>query len=325
MDCKVTGAFLCLLGFSFNLSAEPFLTRDQNPLVMIQGLPLPASARLPKARKLNWSATYNITNTLNFANTASESILLDYESHEFISSLSYGLDKGWAIRLDVPLIDYGAGFLDNKIDRWHQLLKLPQGSRPYSPDNLFRLNYQSRANTVVNIDQANSSLADIQLGVGKQLISTAAHNISLWITADLPTGDQQNLTGSKKTDLIMQLASEHRLAPDWLIDANLALILPGDSSLNTVTVASHIWSAQTGIEWRAFRPVSLRVQLNGHSAVYPDSGLKLLGSNYQLVFGGRAHLNSCSSFDISTSEDIKVGASPDVSFGLSYRQLTDCY
>jgi len=324
MDCKVTGAFLCLLGFSFNLSAEPFITRDQNPLAMIQGLPLPASARLPKAGKLNWSATYNITNTLNIANTATESILLDYESHEFISSLSYGMGEGWATRLDVPLIDYGAGFMDSRIDRWHQLLKLPQGKRPYYPDNQFRLSYQSGANTVVNIDQANSSLADIQLGVGKQLISTAAQNISLWITADLPTGDQQNLTGSKKTDWIVQAAGEHILDTDWRVDANLAFILPGDSSLNDAPVASHIWSAQTGIEWRAFRPVSLRVQLNGHSAVYPDSGLKLLGSNYQLVFGGRAHLNPCSSFDVAASEDVKVGASPDVSFGFSYRHLTDC-
>jgi hypothetical protein len=324
MDCKVTGAFLCLLGFGSSLSAEPFLTRDQNPLTMIQGLPLPASARLPEAGHLSWSATYNITNTLNIANTATESILLDYESHEFLTSLSYGLSGGWAIRLDVPLIGYGAGFLDNKIDRWHQLLKLPQGNRPNFPDNQFQLSYQYKTDTVVSIDKPNSSLADIQLGAGKQLINSAEQSFSLWITADLPTGDQQNLTGSKKTDLIIQLASQHRLNPSWQVDANLALILPGDSSLNTVAVANHIWSAQTGIEWRAFHSVALRVQLNGHSAVYPESGLKLLGSNYQLVFGGRTYLSSCSSIDIAASEDLKVGASPDVSFGFSYRHLTDC-
>lgn len=325
MDCKVTGAFLCLMGFGFNISAEPFITRDQNPFAMIQGLPLPASARLPKAGDLNWSATYNITNTLNIEKTSAESILLDYESHELISSIRYGLDKGWAIRLDVPLIYYGPGFLDRKIDRWHQIIGLPQGNRPSFPDNQFQLNYRYQGNTIVSIDQANSSLGDVQLGIGKQLVSSAERAFSIWITADLPTGDQQNLTGSKKTDWIIQAASQQQLAPNWQADANLALILPGDSSLNTAPVASHIWSAQTGIEWHAFRPVSLRVQLNGHSAVYPDSGLKLLGSNYQLVFGGRAHLSSCSSFDIAASEDIKVGASPDISFGFSYRQLTNCY
>ena len=325
MDCKVTGAFLCLLGFGFNLSAEPFITRDQNPLAMIQGLPLPASARLPESGNLNWSGTYNITNTLNIANTATESILLDYESHEFISSLSYGLTSDWAVRLDVPVIYYGAGFLDSRIDHWHKTLGLPQGYRPTFPDNQFQLNYRYKGTTIVSIDQASSSLGDIQLGIGKQFVSSAEHAFSLWITADLPTGDQQNLTGSKKTDWIIQAAGEHLLNPNWQIDANLAFILPGDSSLNGAPVASHIWSAQTGIEWRAFHPVSLRVQLNGHSAVYPDSGLELLGSNYQLVFGGRAHLSQCSSFDVSASEDVKVGASPDVSFGFSYRHLTACH
>ncbi len=324
MDCKVTGAFLCLLGFSFNLAAEPFITRDQDPLSMIQGLPLPASARLPRAGTLSWSATYNITNTLNITNTASESILLDYESHEFISSLSYGLSQNWAVRLDVPVIYYGAGFLDSKIDNWHRALGLPQGYRPYFPDNQFQLSYRYQGNTIVSIDQANTSLGDIQLGLGKQFISTAEHAFSLWITADLPTGDQQNLTGSKKTDWIIQAASEHQLDPNWQVDANIAFIHPGDSSLNTVTVASHIWSAQTGIEWRAFHAVDLRVQLNGHSAVYPDSGLRLLGSNYQLVFGGHTHLSACSMFDIAVSEDLKAGASPDVSFGFSYRHLTAC-
>ncbi len=292
---------------------------------MIQGLPLPASARLPKSGTLRWSATYNITNTLNIAKTSNESVLLDYESHEFISSLSYGLSQDWTVRLDVPVIYYGAGFLDGKIDHWHKALGLPQGYRPYFPDNQFQLSYDYKGNAVVSIDQANSSLGDIQLGFGKQLVNSAEQAFSLWITADLPTGNQQNLTGSKKTDWIIQAASEHQLDPNWRVDANLAFILPGDSSLNTVPVASHIWSAQTGIEWRAFHPVDLRVQLNGHSAVYPDSGLKLLGSNYQLVFGGRTHLSACSSFDIAASEDIKVDASPDVSFGFSYRHLTDCH
>jgi hypothetical protein len=312
------------MSFSLAASGEAFISRDQNPLAMIHGLPFPVSAVLPEAGNLDWSASYNITNTLNVENSATESIFLDYESHEFIASMRYGLVNTWALRLDIPLIYYGPGYLDNAVDSWHRAFGLPRGIRPSYPDNSFGLNYQNNTAMVVDIDKANSSLADIQLGIGKQLFSTADHAASLWLTADLPTGDLQSLTGSNNTDFIMQLAYQRRLASSWLVDASLALTLPGDARLNSAVIASHFWSAAGGVEWRAHRLFAVRVQLNGHSDIYPDSALKILGSNYQLVFGGRAQLDACTALDIAVNEDIKTSASPDFSLAFSYRRLSTC-
>lgn len=324
MDRKVSGAFLCLLGFAFNLSAQPFLSRDQNPLAMIHGLPLPANAVLPETGNLDWSASYIITNTLNAENTTTEAILLDYESHEFIASLSYGLASNWALRLDIPVIYYGGGFLDNAIDGWHQAFGLPRAGRPKSPDNSFHIYYQNDTATAVDIVSANNSLADIQLGIGKQLINTAAHAVSLWLTADLPSGNQQHLTGSEKTDFSLQLAYQGRIHQHWLGDTGLALTLPGDSSVASSAIADHVWSAHTGIEWRAHDLFTLRAQLNGHSDIYPDSELRLLGSNYQLVFGGRFDLGNCENVSMTVNEDLKSDASPDVSFNFTYQHFTAC-
>jgi hypothetical protein len=315
---------LCLLFAGTTASADAFLSRDQNPLLLIHGLPFVASARITPRDSLEWSLSYNITNTLNSESNATESLLLDYESHELDYSLSIGLAQDWAFRLDIPLIHYGGGFLDNAIDGWHEAFGLPQANRPNVADNGFHIRYLDNSNTVVDIVDSSSGIGDIQLGLGRQLHASADHASSVWLTADLPTGNQRELTGSEHTDFILQLASAHKLHSDWQLDASLALVVPGDSQLNGVEVADTVWFAHTGLEWNAHRAFALRVQLNGHTDIYPDSSLKLLGSSYLVVFGGRIHLDDCADFDIAISEDLKVGASPDASFIFSYRQRTGC-
>lgn len=325
IDFRVSGAFFCLLlATGATLTAEPFASRDQNPLNLIHGLPYPASALTNDDGQLDWMLTYNATNTLNSQSNASESIFFDYESHELNFSLNYGISPGWSASINVPFIYYGGGFLDNAIDSWHRTFGLPQASRPNVADNNFHLRYLDNSSPIVDIDNSSSGLADSQFGISKQLLSAPVNKASLSLIIDLPTGDHQQLTGSLKTDYILQVASQHRLDNAWSLDTNLALIMPGDSNLNGIRVANIVWYAQTGIEWRAHPAFDLRIQLNGHSAFYPDSELKLLGSNYLGVFGMRLHLDACTDFDFAFNEDLKVGASPDISFIFSYRQRVRC-
>ena len=71
------------------------------------------------------------------------------------------------------------------------------------------------------------------------------------------------------------------------------------------------------INWRAWDPVSLKVQLQAHSSYYRDSNLRILSDAYILNFGGTIYLD-CSTLDIAFSEDIKVDASPDGSLLVSW-------
>ncbi len=281
---------------------------------------MPADARLPAARAFDWSLTLALSNSLNPESSANEAILLDYEAHELLTRLRYGLSDDWALTLDIPLISYGGGFLDNAIENWHQAFGLPNGYRASYPDNAYRLYYRTGSTTVVDINTASNSLADIQLGIGRQLASTATQAISIWLSLDLPTGDQAALTSNGRSDMILQLASQHQLDTDWVLDAGIAVTLPGTSNLNGAAVANRIWSAQTGLEWQAHPNIALQLQLNAHTRIYPDSVLTILGNSYQLVFGGDLRLDECSSLSLSISEDIKPGSTADVSFGLSYRR-----
>ena len=305
-------------------AADSFIYREQNPLLQIHGLPYVTSALITPADQFEWALTYNITNTLNAQNHATESLLLDYESHVLNYSTSIGLGHGWAFRVDLPLIHYGGGFLDNAIDGWHETFGLPQANRPNVAANDFKIRYLDNSNTVIDLTRPSNGIADIQIGLGRQLHASADHAVSLWLSADLPTGTHDELTGSAHTDFSVQLSSTHKLHQDWTFDASLALVLPGDAELNGVRIAESVWFAHSGIEWHPHPAFDLRVQFNGHTDLYPDSGLKLLGSSYLVVFGGRIHLDDCADFDIAISEDLKVGASPDASFIFSYRQRTGC-
>ncbi len=320
---RACGAFFCLL-FSATGGAKSFSLRDQNPFVLIHGLPFPASAHLPQRGELDWSAGVNITNTVNNETALNEVLLLDYESYELVLSSSYGLNEHWALRLDVPLIYYGGGQLDGVIDRWHDIFGLPQANRPFVEDNQYQLHYARGATLITDLQQADNGLGDIQLGLGHQLLDGAVHAASVWLTLDLPSGEADALRGNGASDVSVQLATAHRLDDSWQLDTSLALLFAGDSALNTVTIADKVWYAHSALSWLVHPIIDVRVQLQGHSDIYANSNLKLLGSSYQLVFGGSVHLDSCARVDIAVSEDLKAGASPDVSFSINYRRQTRC-
>jgi hypothetical protein len=58
-----------------------------------------------------------------------------------------------------------------------------------------------------------------------------------------------------------------------------------------------------------------------HTPFYSDSDLKQLGApSAQVTLGGALHFSAKTSLDIGVTEDIVVGASPDVVFHLSLRR-----
>ena len=300
------------------------MTQDQNPFSLIHGQPQPVAARLPEANTTQWSLTLDVTNTLNSESSSNENLLIDFESYNLRLALLYGLNKDWALKIELPLIYYGEGFLDNTIDSWHDIFGLPRASRPLVADNQFQIFYDRNGQTLVNLDTSDSGLGDIQIALSRNIIKNQNSALSLWISADLPTGDQSSLTGNDSSDLSLWLAGDYRFHPEWSIDANIGVLLPGENQIETLVIEDQVLFAYAGIEWKAHDAFDLRIQLNGHSSFYSNSDLELLGAAYNITFGGRIHVGDCSDFDIAVSEDIKVGATPDVSFLFSWKSSIDC-
>jgi hypothetical protein len=317
------GAFLCLL-LTTSINAQPFLTQDQNPFSLIHGQPQPVAAKLPASGNTQWSLTLDITNTLNSDSSNTESLLLDFESYNLRYSLLHGLNDNWAIKIDIPIIHYGRGFLDNTIDNWHDFFGLPRANRPYVADDQYRIKYVKNGQTQIDFNTPHSDLGDIQIALGKSIIEQEGSALSLWLATDLPTGEASSLIGNDSSDLSVWLAGEYQLSDDWLVDTNLGILFPGKNQLSSLIIEDQVYFAHAGIEWQLHELIDLRIQLNGHSSFYANSHLKLLGSAYSMVFGGRIHVTDCSDIDLAFSEDVQVGATPDVSFLFTWRSRTDC-
>lgn len=317
--------FIACFAISTTVSAaQPFLTQDQNPFSLIHGQPQAVAAQLPEADTVQWSLTVDVTNTLNDETNNNETIFMDFESYNLRFAWLYGITDDWALKIDIPLIHYGEGFLDNTIDSWHEFFHLPRANRPNVADNQYQISYIKNGQTLVNLNTASSGLGDIQIALSRNIIQKQDLRLSLWLSADLPTGNQTTLTSNDSIDLSLWLASDYRFNSEWSIDTNVGVLFPGENQISGLAIEDQVLFAYLGFQWKADKTFDLRMQINAHSQFYSDSQLLLLGSAYNMVLGGRIHINKCSDIDLAFSEDIQVGATPDVSFLLSWKSNFDC-
>jgi hypothetical protein len=312
--------FYCLLFYFSNSTADsssPFLSHNQNPLVMIYGLPLPTAAKIIAANTSHLSASLNVSNTINVEASNNESLFVDAETYQLNLLLEYGLNKSWMLRFQLPLVAHNAGFLDSWIDDYHDLLSLPESIRPLHPIDRLQINYQLSGNTLVNIQQRTSGIGDISMQLGYQATTEKDFNISYWGSLKLPTGEAQQLTGSGSTDLAFWLSTDAGLKHNRWLYASLGIMYIAGSEVMPSIQKNTVLFATAGFQMQPWESILLKLQLDSHSAFY-RSEMEFLGDVLQVTFGGTILLAS-SSIDIAISEDILPQTSPDVTFNISWK------
>ena len=307
----------------------PFLTRDQNPFILVYGQPLPTPARLPEPEKSRYAVSLDITNTLNAEATDDERLLADFESYLLTLSATETLGKGWALKLDVTFLHRGGGVFDHAIDEWHKLFGLPRANRPEIDDNLFNLFY-ARADasgsftTGAFVNSSTTGIADSQLSLGYRLFEDSQHALSAWAGIDVPLGDRDTLTGNDDLDYSLWLAGSTRPGRSVVLDTNVGMVFPGESVLAGLETEKVVGFGHVAAHYLPTPALALKLQLAGHTGYYRDTSMEFLGNALIIVFGGSLNLGRCSALDIGFSEDIDVGASPDASLLISWRSRFSC-
>lgn len=316
---------LALACLTASAHSSPFLTRDQNPFVLIYGQPLPTPARLPAAGELKYALSLDIANTLNIEDNASESLYVDFESYNLTLGGIYGLNQRWALKLDIPFIYRSGGVFDHAIDEWHKLFQLPRGNRPNVENDQFRLSYTSSGTTAIDTSTSQSGIADTQLGLGYSLLQDTENAVSLWASVDIPAGSSDELTGNDDLDYAMWLAASGKIGERSMLDTNIGVVLPGDSALAGMDSEDMVIFGHAGAQLALNRTLALKLQLAGHSGYYKNTSMDFLGSAIILIFGGSVNTGKCSAIDVGFSEDIKAGASPDIGLIVSWKSsLGNC-
>lgn len=299
--------------------AAPLLTVDQNPLTAVYGLPLPQDARLPAPGAGTVTASINLSNTLNIDASPEELLFMDGETHRFNLILDRGLNERWSLRLVLPWMEHGPGFLDRPIDRFHEIFDMPEGERSTQPRDRLRFAFQREGEQLLYIDSARSGAGDLRLILNRQLHRTeqAAYSLSGGVKA--PSGDSGKLTGSGAADAAFWAAGHWQTGKSLESSASLGLLFPGKGEILARYQTQQVAFGHAGLQWKIRPEAAVKLQLDWHTNFYKNTDSAFLGDVLQLSFGGTWRLEQGMELDFALTEDIKVDASPDANFNISLR------
>ena len=299
--------------------ADPFLTRNQNPLLALYGLPSPLPARLPEAGRWRSAGVVNWSNSASIDASGTSSFTMDAEAIEVRMHVERALNPLVAMRAELPWRRVSGGSLDSFIENWHDWFGLPDGSRSRLPREDLRIEHSVGGDTQLRVDESTSGPADIPLAAGYQLHVSEAHALATWLTVKVPVGDADELTGSGAVDVALSLAYRARPAEGWELFGQVNGVWLGEGDLLPELQESAAWTALAGATWNPWGSLDLTAQIEATSQIFDVDVAPLSGDALVLTFGGSYRTPGGWRFDLGISEDVEVDASPDVSFSFALR------
>jgi hypothetical protein len=304
----------------------PFYTQNQSPVIQIYGLPSIGEPSVVPARKTDLRLIMDLANNFVEDRNQRESILLDGQSTRISLDARYGLSRNFEVGLAIPYIVERGGFTDGFLDWFHNTFGFPGGGRDHAPKNRLLYQYQKDQQVLLKVDNSSHGIGDIQLTGGFQLYQSPmepSRAISLRTSLKLPTGDSQQLHGSGSTDLSLWITAGEGfrpgIGPITLFGAGGVM---GMTDGDVLKDQQRNWAGfgVLGLGWSPARWVALKIQANGHTSFYKNSGLEELnGSSVQLTIGGTFAFSKNIALDFGFTEDLLIRTSPDVVFHLALR------
>jgi hypothetical protein len=306
-------AVLCSL-WPYAAGSAPLLTRNQNPLVLPYGLPLPLPARLTAPGETRASLDVNWSNAANLETSGEREFTLDAETVDVRVRLERAFDERWGAMIELPWRSLSGGTLDGFIENWHDLFGLPEGPRKRMPKDRLLIDYQQSGESSLHLEDSASGIADIPLGLGYQLATSDDRALSAWLTLDVPVGDSDDLLGSGALDAALSVAGEMQLDDRWQLFGQVDAVWLGDGDILPEYQQSFVVAGLAGVSWNAWRALDLTVQFYANSQVFDVPVTGLSGDAVVLSYGGTWRTRGGWRFDFGMNEDIDVDASPDATF-----------
>ena len=264
--------------------------------------------------------TLTVSNTTNIESRNGEELLVDGESMELRWNGNWRLPKRWQVQLSVPLVHYSGGHLDSFIDDWHRLLGLQPGDRPARPEDELEFAYHRADGAGLDNTRSHTGLADSSVEFAYTLLATARGTVNLWVGVELPTGDRSALTGNGSVDAASWINGAWRLSTRWQLDATLGITRPGSVEPLPLDASALVPFGTLALSWRGGASYGLALQFDAHDSCVEESNVDFLGAAVLLTAGGYYRGGNGWRFEFGVTEDVRVGASPDVAFYFGIRR-----
>ena len=281
---------LVLLIFSTTAFAGPF----EGPLVIKNGHPLYAAIGSPSLMSAepenNLDINFSYSSTCRVKKSNDWYFGIDLEAAITDIQFKRLVGRETEIGLDIPIIRYGPGFMDNAVETFHDLIGLHDAyGRNDRPRNQFLLQITHNGEIVIQGKPGETALGDIMVEVKQALYDNRASTIiSVQAYLNVPTGDADSAFGSGKTNGGMAVLINERLRSDVMLYLNAGIgLIDKLEAMQDVKLKNYYYGG-VGLEWLYSKSIALNAQLFIQSSPFPKSGVyciddpSLLGS-----FGGR--------------------------------------
>ena len=323
MHLRNEAMFLILFGvFAWVTPAQPGPLQVQNrfPIYLMFLSPQPASAQLPAQGVLKTYLSFDYSSIYVDERSSEWQILMDMEMTVINLALSYGLSHRAAVRLDIPLVHMGGGFLDGFLENYHDALGVSNYGRESRPKNSFAYRMEKNGELWLEGDAGGLQLADATLSAQWSLVPVSGYShfkASLIAALKVPTGRTRYGFGSGRLDVGLFLPVEFGSHP-WSVYAMPGFIRHSDPKTRGADVSVHPnASFLIGAAYDYSERLQLLAQLNYFSSPLEKTGIGMIDDGaVELALGFRYHANPTWQVEFAFCEDLFTRAAPDFNLHL---------
>jgi hypothetical protein len=181
----------------------PLQATNRLPLHLLFLKPRPVPVHVPARGDLEVGVAAEYSNTFFDQHNNHWDVLMDMETMVAEVSLVYSPATRTALRVDLPLVSMGAGFLDGFLENYHDALGVANYGREKRPKNEYAYRVTKDGLTWVQGEQGTLEIADMVVSAQYEAVKArGALNMSgsLLMSLKLPTGDPDRGLGSGAFD-----------------------------------------------------------------------------------------------------------------------------
>ncbi len=261
---------------------------------------------------LSHSSTYTVQESGDWV------IHLDMEITELNFRYRRIVSDLFELNVDIPVLVVGRGFMDGFLENYHSTFGFADYGRSQRPQNDFLYEVRREGRLIVK-GRSGVRLGDIRLAVKKPLISRDGLGLSLRGDVEIPVSSARQGFSNGSPDAGLSVLLDRRVTGRIMTYWNLGAVFPGDLRAYERMDINNFVTGGISVEAVVKPGLSLIVQLQGQSAVYPVTDLLAVDRDaYLIIFGGR-YKTGGRSLDLSLTEDINTAGAPDFILNLTYK------
>ncbi len=297
--------------------AGPLEIKNQFPLFLYLNMPVLESPAIQNT----FSIQFSYSSIFFIKDSPRWSFHMDMEWAELNLKYQKTLSPSLEMSLELPILSFNSGFMDNGLDWYHTTFGFPDYGRSTRPANQFLYQIMKDNTLVIEGENGKAGFGDLRLSAKRVFLKLDEQPfLSLKATVELPTGDPNMGYGNGSLDLGLLVQVEKKINQYFQTTGNLGFIFPGDLKAHQTIALKNYWFGGIGLEAKPWKRLSILGQLSVQTSPFPATGIDSIDNpGLLLSFGGRYYRDR-NHFDFSLTEDLNTTGAPDFIINFSFKR-----